>query len=52
MNDNISTGSETIDVNWFDENNLPELSLPRNTRKQIEMMFKYQRGEIKEPYFD
>lgn len=48
----ISTGSETSDVGWFNENKLPELSLPRNTKAQISMMFKYHRGEILEPYFD
>ena len=52
LDDNISTGSETIDVGWFNENNLPQLSLPRNTKNQIKMMFKYHRGEISEVYFD
>lgn len=52
LDDNISTGSETSDVGWFDENNLPELSQPRNTKKQIEMMFQYHRGDITEAYFD
>lgn len=52
LDDNISTGSETNDVGWFDVNKLPELSLPRNTEKQIQMMFKYYKGELTEPYFD
>ncbi|MEN8118495.1 MAG: NUDIX hydrolase [Bacteroidota bacterium] len=52
LDDNISTGSETTDVDWFDENNLPELSQPRNTEKQIKMMFQYYRGERTEAYFD
>lgn len=52
LDDNISTGSETINVGWFKENELPELSLPRNTNKQIKMMFEYFRGERTEPYFD
>lgn len=52
MSNSISTGTETIDVQWFNENNLPELSTPRNTQKQIRMMFEYYRGERKEPYFD
>ncbi|MBT6763873.1 MAG: NUDIX domain-containing protein, partial [Prolixibacteraceae bacterium] len=52
QNDNISTGSETIDVGWFDENNIPKLSTPRNTVEQIKMMFQYNRGEITEAYFD
>lgn len=52
LDDNLSVGSETSDVGWFDQNKLPELSLPRNTEKQIDMMFAYRRGEISEPYFD
>lgn len=53
MQDNkISIGSETSDVAWFSENNIPELSTPRNTIDQIKMMFKYHRGEINEVYFD
>lgn len=52
QSDTISTGSETIDVGWFDENNLPGLSTPRNTGEQIKMMFRYFRGELIEPYFD
>ena len=50
--DDISTGSETDDVGWFSENELPELSTPRNNRKMIQMMFEYYRGERNEPYFD
>ena len=52
LDNNISTGSETIDVGWFDENNIPELSTPRNTNEQIKMMFEYYSGERNEPYFD
>jgi ADP-ribose pyrophosphatase YjhB (NUDIX family) len=52
LNDTISTGSETSDVAWFDENNLPELSQPRNTEGQIAMMYEFHRGERTEPYFD
>ena len=52
LDDKISTGSETDDVAWFDENNLPELSQPRNTEAQIAMMYEYYRGERTEPYFD
>ncbi|WP_319503096.1 NUDIX hydrolase [uncultured Draconibacterium sp.] len=50
--DTISTGSETCDVAWFNENELPPLSLPRNNEAQIRMMFGYKRGELTEPYFD
>lgn len=50
--DSISTGSETMNVGWFDEYNLPQLSEPRNTKKIVKMMFRYHRKEITEPYFD
>jgi ADP-ribose pyrophosphatase YjhB (NUDIX family) len=52
LDDNISIGTETSDVGWFDENNLPELSTPRNTTEQIKMMFEYHRGDRIEPFFD
>lgn len=52
LDNNISTGAETSAVNWFGENEIPELSEPRNTLKQVKLMFQYHRGEITEPYFD
>lgn len=52
LDDNISVGSETSDVAWFNENEIPPLSTPRNTENQIKKMFQYHRGEITEPYFD
>ena len=52
VGDTISTGSETMDVAWFDENKIPELSTPRNTVDQIKMMFEYFRGERVDAYFD
>ena len=52
LGSNISTGSETKDAGWFFEDELPELSTPRNNRKMIQMMFEYYRGERREPYFD
>lgn len=52
LNNNISIGTETIDVGWFDEKDLPEFSTPRNTKEQIKMMFQYHRGEKTEPCFD
>jgi len=52
LDDNISTGSETSDVGWFDRNDLPPLSLPRNTAEQISLMYEYLRGERTEPFFD
>lgn len=52
LNDNIAVGAETSDVGWFNENDLPELSTPRNTADQIKLMFQYHRGEKTEPCFD
>jgi ADP-ribose pyrophosphatase YjhB (NUDIX family) len=52
LSNNISTGAETSAVGWFSENNLPELSLPRNTVGQLQLMFRFSRGEITEPVFD
>ncbi len=52
QNDTINTGSETDDVNWFNESNIPELSAPRNMEPQLKMMFEYYKGERTEVYFD
>jgi len=48
----LSTGSETLDVGWFAENEIPELSLPRNLESHIRMMFEYFRGERTTVYLD
>ena len=34
LGDRIAIGEETTDVAWFDEYNLPQLSLPRNNESQ------------------
>lgn len=52
LDDNISVGTETSDVGWFYENDIPELSTPRNTIEQITMMFEFHRGERTETCFD
>ena len=52
LDDNISVGSETIDVGWFHVDGLPELSTPRNTIAQVKLMFQFHRGERTEPVFD
>ena len=52
QNDRISTGSETDEVGWFAEDNIPPLSEPRNLISQIQMMFGYHWGERKEVFFD
>jgi ADP-ribose pyrophosphatase YjhB (NUDIX family) len=48
----ITIGEETINVGWFSENDLPELSKPRNLESQIVLMFQYLRGEKTEVYMD
>ena len=48
----ISTGPETDNVGWFNEDNLPELSKPRIIESQIHLMFEYFRGERTEVYLD
>lgn len=52
VDDRISIGEETIGVGWFNENELPELSKPRNIESQIHLMFEYFRGEKTEVYLD
>jgi ADP-ribose pyrophosphatase YjhB (NUDIX family) len=39
--ENIKAGMETSDVNWFDRNSIPPLSLPRITSSQIKKMFEF-----------
>ena len=48
----ISTGPETDNVGWFNENELPELSKPRILESQIHLMFEYHRGERTEVFLD
>jgi len=43
---------ETIESGFFTSNNLPELSIGRNTEAQIEMCFKARREEVVEAIFD
>jgi hypothetical protein len=45
-------GLETSESSFFNENSLPELSAPRNTKEQIKILFDYKKGIIKSPYFD
>ncbi len=52
INNNIQTGFETTDAGFFSENNLPELSTPRNTKNQISLMFTAYKDELKWPYID
>ncbi|HZL08960.1 MAG TPA: NUDIX hydrolase [Prolixibacteraceae bacterium] len=52
ISDRIAIGDETTDVCWFNENELPELSKPRNLKSQIQLMFEYFRDEKKEVFLD
>jgi hypothetical protein len=40
-------GVETSEVSFFAEDELPELSVERNTKEQIQMMFEYLRNPEK-----
>ncbi len=48
----ISTGMETLDVGFFKQESLPELSTPRNTRDQIDKMFDFHFNRIDWPLID
>jgi len=45
-------GMETLDVDWFKEDDLPPLSGLRNTKEQIELMFEYNRDPGKDSVCD
>jgi len=48
----ISTGMETLDVGFFTQDKLPELSTPRNTRGQVDLMFDFHFNKIHWPIID
>jgi len=48
----ISTGMETLDVGFFNQKELPELSTPRNTAGQIHKMFDFHFNKIHWPIID
>lgn len=48
----VSDGLETIENGFFNEFELPELSMPRNTPEQIKMLFDFRKGIKTPPYFD
>ena len=48
----ISTGMETLEVGFFGQEELPELSTPRNTRDQINKMFDFHYGRLHWPLID
>lgn len=45
----LNPGYEASDAGFFSYNRLPALSEPRNTIKQIELMFAYHEGKLKWP---
>ena len=47
-----TTGLETSEVDFFDEHALPDLSLERNTLKQIKLMFEFLRDPEKKVIID
>jgi len=51
-NDTLDPGYETLEAGFFPENNLPELSTPRNTQKQLSMMFASRNDPGFWPYID
>lgn len=51
-NFDLATGMETLDVGFFARNALPELSTPRNTAGQIELMFDFHSGGLQWPLID
>ena len=48
----ITTGMETLDVGFFGQDKLPELSTPRNTAGQIHKMFDFHFNKIHWPIID
>ena len=48
----IATGMETLDVGFFKQDELPELSTPRNTAGQIHKMFDFHYERLKWPVID
>lgn len=48
----LNTGYETSEAVFFGLNEIPSLSTPRNTMKQIEMMYDFHAGRKKWPHID
>jgi ADP-ribose pyrophosphatase YjhB (NUDIX family) len=48
----IARGMETLDVRFFSQHELPELSQERNTKSQIDTMFEFLQNPHKEALFD
>ena len=48
----IKTGMETLDVGFFAQDTMPELSTPRNTAGQIDRMFDFHYNKLTWPIID
>lgn len=48
----LQTGYETTDAGFFSLETLPPLSTPRNTKGQIEMMFRFREQQLHWPHID
>jgi ADP-ribose pyrophosphatase YjhB (NUDIX family) len=48
----VTAGMETLDVGFFNQDELPELSTPRNTAFQIHKMFDFHYNRIQWPIID
>jgi ADP-ribose pyrophosphatase YjhB (NUDIX family) len=48
----LQTGYETTDAGFFRLETLPPLSTPRNTKEQVEMMFRFRDNQLHWPYID
>lgn len=52
VGETVFAGEETLDAQWFAEDELPVLSTPRNIESQLHLMFRYYRNEIQTVYLD
>jgi ADP-ribose pyrophosphatase YjhB (NUDIX family) len=52
VSNDLKTGTETEEVGFFAQNEIPPLSEHRNTREQVEMMFKLGKNQRSDVYFD
>jgi ADP-ribose pyrophosphatase YjhB (NUDIX family) len=52
VNESFSENTETLEAGFFTIENLPELSIERNTHEQIEMCFEAKKYKVFETIFD
>ena len=52
MGETVCAGEETLDAKWYGEDELPDLSTPRNLESQIHLMFRYYRDEMTSVFLD